>query len=448
MEKIAVIGTGYVGLVTGACLADLGNNVTCVDIDAGKIERLQKGIMPIYEPGLEELVKSNTRTKRLRFTTELANSIKENRVIFIAVGTPSKEDGSADLSYVNKVAEEIGKNLNGFKVIVTKSTVPVGTGKVIKNIIEQFAKNKVDYSVVSNPEFLREGSAIKDFLQPDRIVVGTDNLKALEIIKKIYEPLLLQNVPLVTTNIETAELIKYASNAFLAARITFVNELTELCESFGADIMQIVRGMGLDRRIGLHYLHPGPGYGGSCFPKDTKALIGIARSNGIKLELIEAIDKANERIKKRAIAKVTNILKRNPSFKTVAVLGLSFKAGTDDMREAISIPLIRELHLKGVAVKAYDPAAMEMANRVLNIPIKYCNNVYQALENADLAVITTEWNEFKALDFSRLKKVMNNPIIVDLRNLYDPYNMADLDIEYHSLGRKTVWRKTTRITKE
>ena len=433
--QICVVGTGYVGLVTGACLADFGMDVTCVDKVEDKIARLQEGEIPIYEPGLKALVRRNMEAGRLRFTTELGGPIQRALAVFIAVGTPPKEDGSADLSYVVQVAESIAEHMNGYKVVVTKSTVPIGTGQMIEKILSERNTGGYPFSVVSNPEFLREGSAIEDFMKPDRVVIGARDPQAVAIMRDIYAPLDTMEVPFVVTNVETSELIKYASNAFLATKITFVNEVADLCERLGGDVVQVAKGMGLDGRIGPQFLHPGPGYGGSCFPKDTQALVDIARQAGGSFEIVETVVRVNERIKRRAAAKVLTSLGGVLEGKTVAVLGLSFKAATDDIRESPALPLVSDLHAAGATVRVYDPAAMPNAREVLPDGIVYCEDAYDAAEDADALVIVTEWNEFRSLDLSRIQSALRAPRVIDLRNLYDPRKMREQGFEYESLGR-------------
>ena len=432
---ICVVGTGYVGLVTGACLADLGMNVTCVDNDQRKVDMLLRGEMPIYEPGLDTLVAKNAKADRLHFTGDLKTAIQRALAIFIAVGTPPKEDGSADLSYVIQVAESIADNLTGYKVVVTKSTVPIGTGQLIERIIRKRTGNEVPFSVVSNPEFLREGSAIEDFMRPDRVVIGARDPQAVAIMKDIYSPLYLIETPFVITNVESSELIKYASNAFLATKITFINEVAELCERLGADVHHVAKGMGLDRRIGPKFLHPGPGYGGSCFPKDTQALADIARNAGRPFAIVETVIQVNERMKERSVAKVLASLDGEPAGKTVALLGLSFKPETDDMRESVSIPLARTLIDGGAAVRAYDPVAMDNARPLLPEGVQYCTDSYDAAQGADLLVIVTEWNQFRSLDLERIRTLLARPALVDLRNVYQPEKMREFGFEYEAMGR-------------
>jgi UDPglucose 6-dehydrogenase len=432
---ICVVGTGYVGLVTGACLADFGINVTCVDNDEGKISRLLHGEIPIYEPGLDTLVEKNAKAGRLHFSTDLAPAIEKALAIFIAVGTPPKEDGSADLSYVVQVAESIAENLNGYKVVVTKSTVPIGTGQMIEKIIKERDHGEHPFSVVSNPEFLREGSAIADFMRPDRVVIGARDAQAVAIMKDIYSPLYLIETPFVITNVESSELIKYASNAFLATKITFINEVAELCDRLGADVHHVAKGMGLDKRIGPKFLHPGPGYGGSCFPKDTQALTEIARNAGRPFEIVETVVAVNERIKGRGIERVREAFDNDLHGKVVAVLGLSFKPETDDMRDSATIPLIETLISEGAQVRAFDPEAMENAKLLLPDAVEYCDDSYDAASGADALVIATEWNQFRSLHMNRIRDLLNAPVVVDLRNVYDPKRMREQGFSYFSVGR-------------
>ena len=433
--KIAVIGTGYVGLVAGACFAESGNEVTCVDKDDAKIRTLRAGKMPIYEPGLEELVRRNRQENRLTFTTTLPKAVRAASIVFIAVGTPSRRgDGHADLSYVYAAAKEIAAALDGFTVVVTKSTVPVGTGDEVDRLIRE-ARSDVECAVVSNPEFLREGAAIQDFKHPDRIVVGTEDARASKVMAELYRPLYLNRSPIVTTGRRTAELIKYAANAFLATKITFINEIADLCEKVGADVQEVSRGIGLDNRIGSKFLHAGPGYGGSCFPKDTLALIKTGQDYEAPLRIVETVASVNE-IRKRAMArKVVAALGASLRGKTVGVLGLTFKPNTDDMRDAPSIPLITALHDLGAKVRAYDPIGMEQAKKVLP-ELTYCEDEYECAKGADALVIVTEWEQFRALDLDRLKEVMaEKPAIVDLRNIYLPEEMRQRGFVYESVGR-------------
>jgi UDPglucose 6-dehydrogenase len=432
---ICVVGTGYVGLVTGACLADFGMDVTCVDKDRAKIESLQQGEIPIYEPGLDTLVAKNARAERLHFTTELPHAIRQALVIFIAVGTPPKEDGSADLSYVMEVAASIADHMDGYKVIVTKSTVPIGTGKLIESAITERNGSSQAFSVVSNPEFLREGSAIEDFMRPDRVVIGARDPQAVAIMKDIYSALYLIETPFVITNVETSELIKYASNAFLATKITFINEVARLCEQLGADVHHVAKGMGLDRRIGPKFLHPGPGYGGSCFPKDTQALADIARSAGLPFEIVDTVIAVNERMKTESAGRVRDALGGSVAGKTLGILGLSFKPETDDMRESPAVPLVTSLVEEGATVRAFDPVAMDNAKAVLPAQVTYCEDSYDVAENADALVIVTEWNQFRSLNLKRIRKAMRSPTVIDLRNVYDPAKVRENGFAYSCVGR-------------
>src|SRR6476619_1289915 len=433
--RIAMIGTGYVGLVSGACFADFGHHVTCVDKDAGKIAALQRGEMPIYEPGLEDLVAANVKAGRLSFTTELKGPVADAGAVFIAVGTPSRRgDGHADLSYVYAAAKEIAAALGYFTVVVTKSTVPVGTGDEVERIIRE-VRPDADVLVVSNPEFLREGAAIQDFKHPDRIVIGAGEPRACEVMTELYRPLYLNAAPMLFTSRRTAELIKYAANAFLAMKITFINEIADLCENVGADVREVARGVGLDNRIGTKFLHAGPGYGGSCFPKDTLALIKTGQDFEAPLRIVEAVASVNETRKRAMARKVTAALGSNLRGKTVAVLGLPFKPNTDDMRDAPSIPLITALPDMRATVRAYDPIGMEQAKKVLP-ELTYCEDEYECAKGADALVIVTEWEQFRALDLDRLKEVMaEKPAIVDLRNIYLPEEMRQRGFVYESVGR-------------
>jgi UDPglucose 6-dehydrogenase len=424
-----------VGLVTGACLADFGMNVTCVDKDTTKIDMLLDGQIPIYEPGLDALVEKNARAGRLHFTTDLDPAIRGALAIFIAVGTPPKEDGSADLSYVIEVAESIADNLDGYKVVVTKSTVPTGTGQLIEKTISERTTSRHPFSVVSNPEFLREGSAIQDFMRPDRVVIGARDAQAIAIMKDIYSPLYLRETPFVITNVESSELIKYASNAFLATKITFINEVAELCELIGADVHHVAKGMGLDKRIGPKFLHPGPGYGGSCFPKDTQALTEIAREAGRPFDIVETVVAVNQRMKVRAVDKVRAAFDGNLEGKIVAMLGLSFKPETDDMRESASIPIAHSLVDEGAEVRVFDPVAMDNARSMLPDGVVYCEDSYDAATGADALVIATEWNQFRSLDMERIKNALKGNVVIDLRNVYSPERMAEHGFDYTGVGR-------------
>ena len=439
--RIAMIGTGYVGLVSGACFADFGHYVTCIDKDADKIAALQRGEIPIYEPGLNELVASNVAAGRLDFSLDLKDAVAEADAVFIAVGTPSRRgDGHADLSYVHAAAREIAGALKGFTVVITKSTVPVGTGDDVERIITETNSN-ADVIVASNPEFLREGAAIRDFKHPDRIVVGTEDERARKVIADIYRPLYLNQAPIMYTGRRTAELIKYAANAFLATKITFINEIADLAERAGADIQDVARGIGLDNRIGGKFLHAGPGFGGSCFPKDIRALVKTGQDHDAPLRIIEAVLAVNDTRKRAMARKVAAALGGNLRGKTIGVLGLTFKPNTDDMREAPSIPLITALQDLGAVVRAYDPVGMDQAKRELP-GVTYCDSTYSCAANADALVIVTEWEQFRALDLTRLKKEMAQPVIVDLRNIYRPDEMAEHGFIYESVGRPAdpKWR--------
>jgi UDPglucose 6-dehydrogenase len=434
--RVAMIGTGYVGLVSGACFADFGHHVTCVDKDASKIEALHRGVMPIYEPGLEDLVAANVKAGRLTFTTDLTKPVAEADAVFIAVGTPSRRgDGHADLSYVYAAAKEIAAALNGFTVVVTKSTVPVGTGDEVERIIRETHSN-AECAVVSNPEFLREGAAIQDFKHPDRIVVGTEDDRAKEVMNDLYRPLYLNQAPILVTGRRTAELIKYAANAFLATKITFINEVADLCERVGADVQQVARGIGLDNRIGGKFLHAGPGYGGSCFPKDTIALIKTGQDYDAPIRIVETVAAVNDTRKRAMARKVSAALGGDIRGKTIAVLGLTFKPNTDDMREAPSLHIITALNDMGAKVKAYDPIGMEQAKSMLT-GVTYCEDAYSCAQDAHAVVIITEWEEFRALDLMRLKAAMATPVVVDLRNVYRPDEMAKYGFSYSSVGRAT-----------
>jgi len=429
-----MIGTGYVGLVSGACFADFGHQVTCIDKNEEKIALLRSGGVPIYEPGLDMLVQRNVREGRLDFATDLTEAVRAADVVFIAVGTPSRRgDGHADLTYVHAAAEEIGAVMDGFTVIVNKSTVPVGTGDEVEALISKVRPDG-DFAVVSNPEFLREGAAIDDFKRPDRVVVGTEDQRARDVMRELYRPLFLNETPIVFTSRRTSELIKYAANAFLAMKITFINEMADLCESVGANVQEVSKGIGLDGRIGSKFLHAGPGYGGSCFPKDTLALVRTAQEASTPLQLVEATVRVND-LRKRAMAdKIIAACGGDVAGKTIAVLGLTFKPNTDDMREAPSLDIIPALQAKGARVRAYDPAGVEEAEKLLK-DVEYATGPYLALDGADALVIITEWNEFRALDFERVKAALKSPIVVDLRNIYDPAEMKEAGLAYTSVGR-------------
>ncbi|KJC54850.1 UDP-glucose 6-dehydrogenase [Bradyrhizobium sp. LTSP849] len=435
--RIAMIGTGYVGLVSGACFADFGHDVTCVDKDEKKIAALHRGEIPIYEPGLDELVATNVKAKRLDFTTDLSKPVADADAVFIAVGTPSRRgDGHADLSYVYAAAREIAQSLSGFTVVVTKSTVPVGTGDEVERIIRE-ANPKADVVVASNPEFLREGAAIRDFKFPDRVVVGTSDERGRKVMGDVYRPLSLNQAPLMFTERRTAEMIKYAANAFLATKITFINEIADLSEKVGANVQEVARGIGLDNRIGTKFLHAGPGFGGSCFPKDTKALIKIAQDYDVSLRIVESVLAVNENRKRAMARKVSQALGGSLRGKTIAVLGLTFKPDTDDMRDAPSIPLVTGLLDMGAKVKAYDPVGMEQAKGELP-SIIYCEDAYSCAEGADAVVIVTEWTQFRGLDLDRLKATMAQPVVVDLRNIFRPEDMRAAGFTYESIGRPPV----------
>ena len=432
--RVAMIGTGYVGLVSGACFADFGHEVVCVDKDHAKIARLERGEIPIFEPGLESLVAENMAAGRLTFSTDLARAVAGVDAVFIAVGTPSRRgDGFADLSYVYAAAEEIARALTGYAVVVTKSTVPVGTGSEVEAILRR-VRPDIDASVVSNPEFLREGAAIEDFKRPDRVVVGAEDERAREVMRELYRPLNLNETPIVFTDRATSELIKYAANAFLATKITFINEMADLCEKVGANVQEVAKGIGLDRRIGSKFLHAGPGYGGSCFPKDTLALVKTAERAGAPTRIVEAVVDINDRRKKAMAARVIAACDGSIAGKTVAVLGLTFKPNTDDMRDAPSLEIVPRLQQSGARVRAFDPAGMEEAKKLLD-GVEFCEGIYEALEGADAVVIITEWDEFRALDLERMKTIMNAPVMVDLRNIYRPQQMAERGFRYVSIGR-------------
>ena len=432
--EICVVGTGYVGLVTGACLADFGMRVTGVDKDEDKIARLRQGEIPIYEPGLAEIVSKNVEQGRLTFTSELGPAIEKAVGIFIAVGTPPRPDGAADLTFVRQVARSIGAHLNGYKVVVTKSTVPTGTGKMVEEIISE-TNSSQDFAVVSNPEFLREGSAIEDFMQPDRVVIGSRDPRAIEIMLDIYSPLRVADVPFVITDIESAELIKYASNGFLATKISFINEVARLCDELGADVEAVSRGMGLDSRIGPKFLHPGPGFGGSCFPKDSRAAAQIAVELGLRFRIMESVLEVNEVTKERMVEKIGEAF-GDLAGKTIAVLGLSFKPETDDIRESPALDIVDKLLAAGAAVRTFDPAAMEACRESWpNGEVTFCSDSYEAATEADGLVIMTEWNQFRHLELEKLYSLMRQPRVVDLRNIYDPGKMATAGFDYVSVGR-------------
>jgi UDPglucose 6-dehydrogenase len=430
---IAVIGSGYVGLVTGACFAEFGVDVTCVDVDKEKIARLSEGIIPIYEPGLEQLIAKNTQAARLHFTTDLKAAVEQALVIFLAVGTPPREDGAADLTYIEAATRSIAEHMNGYKVIVTKSTVPVGTGERLRKLIRDYRRGRNNFGIVSNPEFLREGAAIDDFMRPDRVVIGSRDEEAIAIMKDLYRPLYLIETPFVITSLEAAELTKYAANAFLATKISFINEIASLCDLIGCDVHDVARAIGMDGRIGRKFLHPGPGYGGSCFPKDTRALVSVAREFGGASRIVDAVIEVNERQRAAMIPKIEK-LAGDLRGKKVAVLGLSFKPETNDMREAPSVDIIRGLSERGAKVCAYDPVAMQEAAKVLS-GIEYAEDEYATVEGADVLVFMTEWNQFRALDMERIRSLMRTPKIADLRNIYEPDAMRELGFDYVGVGR-------------
>jgi UDPglucose 6-dehydrogenase len=431
--RVAMIGTGYVGLVSGACFADFGHDVVCIDKDAGKIDRLLKGEIPIFEPGLDDLVERNVREGRLSFTLDGAEAIKAADAVFIAVGTPTRRgDGHADLSYVYAAAEEIAGLIDGFTVIVTKSTVPVGTGDEVEAIIRR-VRPDAQFAVVSNPEFLREGAAIEDFKRPDRVVVGTDDERAKAVMNELYRPLFLNETPIVFTGRRTSELIKYAANAFLAMKITFINEMADLCEAVGADVQQVAKGIGLDKRIGGKFLNAGPGYGGSCFPKDTLALVRTASDAGAPVRLIEATVAVNDARKKAMAGKVAKAVDGDLKGKTVGVLGLTFKPNTDDMRDAPSLDIIPALQALGATIQAFDPEGHEARQMLKDVDFKA--SAYEAVEGADAVVIITEWDQFRALDLDRMKLLMKSPTVIDLRNIYRPEDMRARGFRYTSVGR-------------
>ena len=431
--NIVVVGTGYVGLVTAACFAEFGVQVVAVDKDDSKIALLMKGQVPIYEPGLEEMVRRNMREGRLAFSMDLKAAVEKSLVILIAVGTPPGDGGAADLSFVREVAMGVARHMNGYKVVVTKSTVPMGTGAMIRHLIEENQGQRVPFSVASNPEFLREGAAIEDFMRPNRIVVGAEDPQAVAILKDLYNPLYLIETPFVITSVISAEMIKYASNAFLATKISFVNEIANLCESVGADVHEVARGMGLDNRIGKKFLHPGPGFGGSCFPKDTRAVVRMAAEAGVPARIVQAAIEVNEDQIARMVEKITRAV-GGLKGKKIACLGLSFKPNTSDTRESPAIRIIQELSKGGARVRAYDPAAMQEARQFLP-DITYTEDAYDAAGECDALVIATEWNQFRSLDWERMKKALKTPTVVDLRNVYEPEQMKRLGFVYTGVGR-------------
>ncbi|MBI4620752.1 MAG: UDP-glucose/GDP-mannose dehydrogenase family protein [Desulfobacterales bacterium] len=432
--KICIIGTGYVGLVAGACFAENGNDVICVDKDSKKIKGLKRGKVPIYEPGLEEFLKRNTKKERLQFTTNLKKAVKESFIIFIAVGTPQGDDGSADLKHVLEVAALIGKAINGYKIIATKSTVPVGTTNRVRETIAKETEHP--FNVASNPEFLKEGAAVNDFMKPDRIIIGTDNQEVADIMKELYSPFVRTGNPMLIMDIESAEMTKYAANAMLTTRISFMNELANLCEKVGADVSDVRKGMGADPRIGYSFLFPGVGYGGSCFPKDVRAIIRTAEENNYDLSILKAVDSVNIHQREMLAQKILNHFGGNLKGRVIGVWGLSFKPNTDDVRDAPSIAIINRLLEVGARIKAYDPAAMFEAKKELGDRIEYSKKSYDALEGADALVLITEWNEFREPDFERILKLMNTPIVFDGRNIFNPRKLQDMGFTYYGVGRK------------
>jgi len=434
MKNIAIIGTGYVGLVTGVGLSEFGNKVICTDINQIKINDLNAGKMPIYEPGLKELVRKNINSERLFFSSDIASSVKESEVVIIAVGTPQSENGSADLRYVLDAVGKISENLNSYKVIVTKSTVPIGTGKKINTKLKKNYEETIDFDYVSNPEFLREGSAVKDFLWPDRVIIGTKSEKALKIMCDIYRPLYINKNPIQRTAVETSEMIKYASNSFLALKISYINEIANLCESVGADVHDVAIAMGKDGRISDKFLHPGPGFGGSCFPKDLEALLSLSQEHSVTMETLQAAIKANKNQKERVGEKLDRLISGSIRGKKIAILGLAFKANTDDVRESSSIDLIKFILNEGGFVNAYDPIANESMEKIFN-DIHYSDNVYDAIDGVDALVIMTEWNEFRALDLNRIKKSMRNNYVLDTRNIINMKELSERGFVYDNIGR-------------
>jgi len=435
--KITIIGTGYVGLVTGTCFAEFGHHVTCVDKIEDKICRLKEGKIPIYEPGLDALVAKTVSEGRLTFTTNLDDSIPEAEAVFIAVGTPSSRrgDGYADLTYIYAAAKEIAHYLQNYTIIVDKSTVPVGTARQVARIISE-ENPEADFDVASNPEFLREGAAISDFMRPDRVVIGVESERSEQVLREVYKPLFLRDTPIVSTSIETAELTKYAANAFLAVKISFINEIAAVCEAVGADVSALAKGIGMDGRIGNKFLHPGPGYGGSCFPKDTLALMRIVQEYGESVRIVEAAVEVNAAQKARMVKKIRDMLGGSEAGKTVAVLGLTFKPETDDMREAPAATILPALLEKGARIKAHDPKGMEEAKKYLPDGIEYVENGYKACDGADAVILMTEWNQYRALDLAKIKQIMKDPVFIDLRNVYDPATMKELGFRYTGVGRK------------
>ena len=437
MKRITVIGTGYVGLVCGAGISDFGHRVRCADIDKQKIDLLNDGSIPIYEPGLKMLVARNVNAKRLTFTVDVEEAIKWAEVIFIAVGTPQGENGEADISAVKAVAEQIGKNLNNYKVISTKSTVPIGTGKMIQKIIDEDNLDKIKYDYCSNPEFLREGAAVRDFLHPDRVVLGSTSGKAFEYLKDVYRPLYINETPMVHTTVETAEMIKYAANAFLAIKISYINEVANLCDEIGADVHVVAKTLGMDGRISPKFLHPGPGFGGSCFPKDTKALVEIAKNYKIDMAVVTAAIEANNFQRKRMLNKLNELLDNNLKGKVIAILGLAFKQETDDVRESPAIDIISGIHDEGGIIKAYDPIANDSMKEIFPA-LDFKSNWHKAVEGSDAAVIVTEWNEFRGMDLEKLKNLMSQPVVLDTRNILNISELKRLEFKYDNVGRRVA----------
>lgn len=441
--KICVVGTGYVGLVAGACLAEMGNEVICVDNNEQKIKELLKGVVPIYEPGLEELIQANVRENRLNFTTNLEGAVNNSLICFIAVGTPQGDDGSCDLSYVFGVAEEIAKSMKDYKVIVNKSTVPVGTAEKVKNIVKSLTNHEFD--VVSNPEFLKQGAAVDDFLKPDRVIIGSDSQKATELMQELYSPFLRTGNPVIIMDVKSSEMSKYAANSFLATKISFVNELANICEKVGADVEQVRIGMSSDRRIGSQFLFPGLGYGGSCFPKDVKALIKIAQDSDVPSKILEAADNINKQQREIFIDKIFKYFNGDLRGKTFALWGLAFKPRTNDMREAPAFTIINRLLEAGANIQAYDPKSMEEAKKIIGNSVKYAPNSYEALANADALILVTEWNEFRRPDFERIKKLLKNPVIFDGRNQYEPKRMRERGFEYFCIGKQPLLTESAKV---
>lgn len=429
--KICIIGCGYVGLVTGACISDLGNDVMCIDSDKDKIKKLKSGRIPIYEPGLEELIKKNMKEGRLSFGASIKDGVVKSEIIFIAVGTPSRDDGEADLTFVENVSKEIADSMPSYRLIVEKSTVPVNTGEWVERTINVFNKRKVSFDVASNPEFLREGSGIADFLHPDRIVIGAKSKKARELLARLYKPL---GAPMVITDIKSAEIIKHASNSFLAAKISFINAVANICDKVGADVADVIKGMGLDRRIGKEFLQAGIGFGGSCFPKDVAAFLRMSEKAGYKFGLLEEVRSINNAQRQFLVKKISDAI-WNLSKKTIGILGLSFKPNTDDIREAPSLAIISTLLKEGAGIKVYDPAAMDKAKALLKDGVKFCKDAYAAADGSDCLVVVTEWDEFKELDFKKIKGLMRQPVIIDGRNIYDPVEMKKAGFRYFGMGR-------------